>query len=160
MAQHGYENGLQILIHWLFPFWISTMPWNTCTNLPKKPFRVIRSKSNKWCDLQKGLLLDSGVETVLDNISSTKASEKDKIKIINYYQNNKARMKYKQYRHIGCGIIGSGAIESAHRTVIQKRMKLSGQRWSINGAKNMLRLRVISMNRQWAEVIDFLKTPQ
>ena len=67
-------------------------------------------------------------------------------------------MKYKQYRNIGCGITGSGAIESAHRTVIQKRMKLSGQRWSTKGAKNMLRLRIISMNRQWAKVTDFLKT--
>jgi len=58
-----------------------------------------------------------------------------------------------------CGIIGSGAIESAHRTVIQKRMKLSGQRWSITGAENMLRLRVISMNKQWAKVVDLLKKP-
>jgi hypothetical protein len=49
--------------------------------------------------------------------------------------------------HVGCGFIGSGEIESAHRTVIQKSMKLSGQRWSTKGVKNMLRLRVISMNR-------------
>jgi len=69
-------------------------------------------------------------------------------------------MKYKQYRNTGCGIIGSGAIESAHRTVIQKRMKQAGQRWSNKGAKNMLRLRIISMNKQWAKVIDFLKAPQ
>ena len=68
-------------------------------------------------------------------------------------------MKYKQYKTIGCGIIGSGAIESAHRTVIQKRMKQAGQRWSTKGATNMLRLRVISMNKKWAKVIDFLKSP-
>ena len=68
-------------------------------------------------------------------------------------------MKYKYYLNIGCGIIGSGAIESAHRTVIQKRMKQSGQRWSTKGAKNMLRLRVISMNKQWAKVIDVI-TPK
>ena len=33
---------------------------------------------------------------------------------------------------------GSGAIESAHRTIVQKRMKQSGQRWSNKGAQNML----------------------
>ena len=84
----------------------------------------------------------------------TKAKEEDtayfvhstsKKKITNYYQNNKGRMRYKKYcvlrtkykyKNIGCGIIGSGAIESAHRTVMQKRMKQSGQRWSIDGAKN------------------------
>ncbi|MEE9373912.1 MAG: hypothetical protein V3V00_12750, partial [Saprospiraceae bacterium] len=40
-------------------------------------------------------------------------------------------------------MIGSGAIESAHKTVIQRRMKLSGQRWSMKGAKNMLNLRCV-----------------
>ena len=116
------------------------------------------SEKDKWCDQQKDLLLDSEVETVLENISLAKAKEEDKKKITTYYQNNKERMKYKQYCNTGCGIIGSGAVESAHRTVIQKRMKQAGQRWSTQGARNMLRLRVISMNRRWAKVIDFLKT--
>jgi hypothetical protein len=118
------------------------------------------SQKKLWCELQKDLLLASDVEIVLDNISSIHAKDEAKKKITNYYQNNKERMRYKKYRDIGCGIIGSGAVESAHRTVIQKRMKLSGQRWSTKGAKNMLRLREISMNRQWAKVIDFLKAPQ
>ena len=116
-------------------------------------------EKKKWCEHQKDLLLDSDVEKVLDNINSTNAKETDKKKIKTYYKNNKERMKYKQYRNTGCGIIGSGAIESAHRTVIQKRMKLSGQRWSTKGAVNMLRLRVIAMNKQWAKVIDLLKMP-
>jgi hypothetical protein len=68
-------------------------------------------------------------------------------------------MSYAQCRTVGCGIIGSSAIESAHRTVIQKRIKLSGQRWSTDGVKNMLRLRIIFMNRQWAKVIDSLRSP-
>ncbi len=67
-------------------------------------------------------------------------------------------MDYKYYQQIGCGIIGSGAIESAHRTVVQKRMKLSGQRWSKKGAQNMLNLRVTHMNGQWSKVIELTKT--
>jgi hypothetical protein len=125
----------------------------------EKAFPDASEEKEKRCDRQKDLLLSSDVETILENISSAKASEKDKKKIVTYYRNNKERMKYNQYRKIGCGIIGSGAIESAHKTVIQKRMKQSGQRWSIKGAKNMLRLRVISKNKQWAKVIDFLKDP-
>jgi hypothetical protein len=113
----------------------------------------------QWYERQKELLPDSKVESVLDNISLTSAREEDKKKIIHYYGNNKKRMSYKQYRDMGCGIIGSGAIESAHRTVIQSRMKLSGQRWSRRGSENMLRLRVLSMNKQWSKVIDFLKMP-
>ena len=126
----------------------------------EKAFPGIASEKKKWCECQKELLLASEVDTVLDNIRLSPAREDDKKKLINYYQNNKKRMKYKQYRSIGCGIIGSGAIESAHRTVVQKRMKLSGQRWSTKGVENMLRLRVISMNKQWSKVIDYLKTGQ
>ena len=125
-----------------------------------KAFPNASSEKKEWCEKQKELLLSSDVELVLDNIVSTHAKEEDKQRLITYYQNNKKRMRYKQYRNIGCGIIGSGAIESAHRTVIQKRMKLSGQRWSTNGVENMLRLRIISMNKQWSKVIDlFKKTP-
>jgi len=43
-------------------------------------------------------------------------------------------MDYTRYRKIGCGIIGPGAIESAHRTIIQKRLKQAGQRWGKAGA--------------------------
>jgi hypothetical protein len=38
--------------------------------------------------------------------------------------------------------IGSGAMEASHRTLIQIRMKRSGQRWSDKGAQNILNLRV------------------
>ena len=125
----------------------------------EKAYPSASIEKRAWCDCQKELLLASDVETVLDNIGLACAKEEDKQKLITYYQNNKKRMRYKQYRNTGCGIIGSGAIESAHRTVIQKRMKLSGQRWSRKGVENMLRLRVINMNKQWSKVIDFLKMP-
>jgi len=125
----------------------------------EKAFPNASAEKKEWCDCQKKLLLASDVETVLDNIGSTSAKEEDRQKLITYYENNKKRMRYKQYRNAGCGIIGSGAIESAHRTVIQKRMKLSGQRWSRKGVEDMLRLRVIAMNKQWSKVIDFLKKP-
>ena len=53
---------------------------------------------------------------------------------------------HKESTDIGLGIIGSGAVGSAHRTVIQKRLKLSGQRWSKRGVGNMLKLRTTKMN--------------
>jgi hypothetical protein len=42
-------------------------------------------------------------------------------------------MDYRRYRHNGW-LIGSGPIEAAHRTVVQQRLKLSGQRWTIPNA--------------------------
>jgi len=67
--------------------------------------------------------------------------------IINYYTSNINRMEYKTYKTIGAGIIGSGAIESAHRTLIQCRYKQSGQVWSMDGIQNMLNLRTVYQNR-------------
>lgn len=94
---------------------------------------------------------------VIKNIKKLAGEKKEARKLISYYESNKSRMNYKEYQQIGCGIIGSGAIESAHRTVIQKRMKQSGQRWSLKGAQNMLNLRVVRKNLQWNKVIELTK---
>jgi hypothetical protein len=160
------NDGAAWIREWIadnYPLAVSVLDFYHATEylygFAEKAFPNAPLEKKQWCDSQKKLLLDSQVKSVIENIEAANAKEEDKKKITGYYQNNTHRMKYKQYRNTGCGIIGSGAIEAAHRTVIQKRMKLSGQRWSINGVKNMLRLQVISKNNQWAKVIDILKTP-
>lgn len=115
------------------------------------------TKRNKWTDKQKELLLESKVTTVIKNIKRQNKESKEGLLLINYYTNNAYRMNYKWYKNVGAGLIGSGAIESAHRTVVQKRMKQSGQRWSNKGAQNMLNLRVLSMNNQWDKVVALIK---
>ena len=57
---------------------------------------------------------------------------------------------------MGAGLIGSGAIESAHRTVIQKRMKRSAQRWTKKKAQNMLALRCTRMSGEWNKVVQLI----
>lgn len=116
-----------------------------------------KEKEKIWVTAQKGLLLQSEVSTVIKNIEKMAGQNKEASNLTAYYKSNKNRMDYKQYQQIGCGIIGSGAIESAHRTVIQKRMKQSGQRWSLKGAQNMLNLRVIRKNLQWNKIIELSK---
>jgi hypothetical protein len=113
-------------------------------------------KRNQWTDKQKELLLQSKVATVIKNVKKLSDS-KESLQLIEYYEANRQRMDYSRYKQIGAGIIGSGAIESAHRTVVQKRMKLSGQRWSGIGAQNMLNLRVTSMNGRWDKIIALTK---
>ena len=114
---------------------------------------------NTWITEQEKLLLESKTQQVIDTIKKIGNNKKKAAtkKIVEYYQSNINRMDYKYYLTIGKGIIGSGAIESAHRTVIQCRMKRSGQRWSKKGAKNMLCLRTIKMNNQWDEVEKLIK---
>jgi hypothetical protein len=114
-------------------------------------------KRKRWTDRHKELLLQSKVGTVIKNIKKLSDS-KEALQLIDYYEANRQRMDYSKYKQTGAGIIGSGAIESAHRTVVQKRMKLSGQRWSGTGAQNMLNLRVTSMNGRWDKIIALTKS--
>ena len=120
-----------------------------------KHFKVDKKRKG-WTEKQKELLLQSKVATVIKNVKRLSDS-KEALQLIDYYEANRQRMDYSKYKQIGAGIIGSGAIESAHRTVVQKRMKLSGQRWSAQGAQNMLSLRVTSMNGRWDKIIALTK---
>ena len=45
--------------------------------------------------------------------------------------------------------IGSGEIESAHRYVIQERIKIAGAWWKENNAQKMLALRTLRTNNGW-----------
>jgi hypothetical protein len=60
--------------------------------------------------------------------------------LIDYYENNRDRMRYGDYLRENL-LIGSGPIESAHRHVIQARMKKAGQHWGAKGGRQMARLR-------------------
>ena len=64
-------------------------------------------------------------------------------------------MYYQTYRSRGL-LIGSGPIEAAHRLVLQKRMKLSGQKWTKKGAQAVANLRVVHLNQQWDRVINLI----
>lgn len=46
--------------------------------------------------------------------------------------------------------IGSGCVESAHKGIVQERLKQRGMRWSRPAAEGMLALRVADANTQWA----------
>jgi Uncharacterised protein family (UPF0236) len=120
-----------------------------------------KAEGKGWVENQRELLLESKADEVIEGIKALAAvGRKQKLKtgLLAYLRTNGNRLDYKHYQSIGCGIIGSGAIESAHRTVVQKRMKLSGQRWSKKGAQHMLNLRVIYMNHEWEKVIQLAKT--
>jgi hypothetical protein len=115
-----------------------------------------------WQSHQKALLLSGKVLEVLENVKSYGSvggvvAEQGK-KLEGYYWSNREYMRYGEYIQRGLEI-GSGAIESAHRTVVQRRMKLSGQRWANSGAQNVLNLRAASMSQRWNLVIERIKHP-
>ncbi len=107
------------------------------------------------------------VNQVLDAVKNGKVDEAIKIieqnkidkipnTVVNLYTyiiNNRERIDYKTYKEKGY-YIGSGAIESANKMVIQQRMKQSGMRWSINGGQYIASLRSKHESNLWKEVIE------
>ena len=52
--------------------------------------------------------------------------------------------------------IGSGFIPSAHRYIIQERLKLSGAWFQYDNARAMISLRLLRINHYWSEYWDNL----
>lgn len=117
-------------------------------------------EKNKWIETQKDFLLTDNVATVIKTVSETitKTTEAKNTQeaLISYFTNNQKRMQYGTYKAKGY-CVGSGAIESAHRNVVQQRLKLSGQRWSVKGAQQIVNLRAYHKSSKWNEVVDIIK---
>jgi hypothetical protein len=74
--------------------------------------------------------------SIADNVEEKEKLERE----INYFTENKERMKYKYF--IECGLfVGSGVIEAGCKNVIGKRLKQSGMHWSVRGANAIIALR-------------------
>jgi len=100
----------------------------------------------KWIKQQCDYLLDDKAERVIDVLKKMPVKnqklKKKKTSLVKYYQNNIKRMQYKTFKEQGL-LIGSGAIEAAHRDILQQRLKLSGQRWTKPGLQQIANLRII-----------------
>lgn len=132
----------------------------------------------KWCDLTfhdkatkadkvatyKTVLLEKGITELLGLLEQevksmgkrTQTTQNEQAKILEYFKGNAYRMDYPQYKARGL-CIGSGAIEASHRTVVQKRMKLSGQRWSEDRVQNMLNLRTAYLSGCWDGIVNIIR---
>jgi hypothetical protein len=104
-------------------------------------------KRKNWLDDQCKKLLDDKVDEVISQIEAcrptTEEAKQAKLKTLSYYNEHEDRMSYKTFKDQGL-LIGSGPVEAAHRSVLQQRMKLSGQRWSIYGCQAIANFKMLS----------------
>ena len=64
----------------------------------------------------------------------------ERAKAVRYLSERRGQMDYGEYRSRGL-LIGSGHVEAACKTVVRRRMKCTCMRWTVAGAKPMLRVR-------------------
>ena len=72
--------------------------------------------------------------------------------VLGYLRSNVHRMDYPTYVANGW-LIGSGAVESACKTVVGQRLKLAGMRWGEDGTDAVCHLRALfkSERGQWRD---------
>lgn len=78
------------------------------------------------------------------------------INLYTYISNHADCINYPEYKANGF-FIGSGVIESSHRTIMQERLKLAGMRWKRLTAQGILSLRCRNESGKWSEVIHLIE---
>ncbi|MDQ3844950.1 MAG: transposase, partial [Bacteroidota bacterium] len=118
------------------------------------------NQRKQWIEEQKGRLLKGKAAELISELKDVKPAgqqaRKAKKEVVRYYESNLGRMQYHRYLEKGYAI-GSGAIEAAHRNVVQQRLKLSGQRWNKEGAQQILNLRACKKSNQWNTIEQLIK---
>jgi hypothetical protein len=83
---------------------------------------------------------------------------KGTVNLHTYLANNINKIDYRDYAEKGY-YVGSGAIESGNKVVLQKRLKLAGMRWGELSAQYLLSLRAKYESGLWKrEIVDMLQS--
>ena len=97
-----------------------------------------------WALAQLHQLRAQGSAPVLETLRTARAPTPEGTETLRrergYFRTHAARMAYPTFRARGLPI-GSGAIESAAKHVVQLRLKRPGARWSVPGAQAVLQVR-------------------
>jgi hypothetical protein len=115
------------------------------------------SEPSTWLHTQQQHLKANRLETVLAALAPYAEPDETPEASVNacrrYLDNRRHQLDYQGA--LACGLpIGSGEIESAHRYVVQQRLKRPGAWWTPQNAERMLALRLNRANRQWEQYWD------
>lgn len=113
-----------------------------------------RAARDAWLNTHKEALKTGRVEATLQALvdhceAPDVDDEKAPVRCCHrYLSERKAHLDYREALANGLPI-GSGEIESAHRSVAQQRLKRPGAWWRIEHAEAMLALRIVRINGGW-----------
>ena len=154
-------NGLEQFITTNFPrdvvlildFWHAAQYLQELANLLHPDDEETRQQRQvQWCRIMKhegGQAIIAHLEQL--SLPARKPTTRQKLQeTLNYFKNNQHRMDYPTYEQNGW-LIGSGAVESACKTVVGQRLKLAGMRWREDGTDAVCHLRALFKSEpcQW-----------
>ena len=127
----------------------------------KKLFGEGTKATEEWAHQRLDLLWDGWTKKLLDDLKQQRKQYRNAKReaidtLVRYISTNEEQMRYDIFRAKGYDI-GSGAVESACKNVVGKRLKQSGMIWSRLGSSSVLALRVCWLNDEWEQL--WLKKP-
>lgn len=124
------------------------------------------SEGTKWYDKYREKLLNEDIaahailrsaEYYLAHNKRSKAERADALREHTFFQRNKHRMTYANFRRRGLPI-GSGIVEAACKSIVKSRLCRSGMRWTRTGGQHILNLRAPIKSGRWDDFWNAYKT--
>jgi len=115
---------------------------------------IAPNTQRQWLHRQQGNLKANRLTPVFKTLTmhlepaQTEAAEAPVRACYRYLSNRAKNLDYRQALKEGLPI-ASGEIESSHRSVLQKRLKIAGAWWKRDNAEKMIALRVRRANKEW-----------
>jgi len=123
-------------------------------NLGKVVYGPTSAQAKQWATARSAQLDDGDVEAVITSMNRLRPRQpnvrEEVRRAIDYFQTNKARMRYAKFRSEGL-FVGSGVVEAGCKTVIGLRLKQSGMRWTVEHANAIIALRCCQLSGRWEE---------
>ena len=122
------------------------------SNLAKILWEASRGKA--WAEARMQQLEAGDIEGLLSAMGRLRPRSpivKDELrKAVTYFQTNAERMRYQSFRTQGL-FVGSGVVEAGCKTIVGRRLKQSGMRWTVRGANAIIALRCCYLSGRWEE---------
>jgi hypothetical protein len=108
-----------------------------------------------WADRICRMLEDGEVESVLGELDPNEKYA-NCVNLYHYITEHREHINYPEYKTRGY-FCGSGAIESGHKIVLQKRLKQAGMRWEPETAQYLLTLKSKYESGRWEkDVVEYI----
>lgn len=128
--------------------------YHICEYLAAAAKTCCPAQANHWTECQKTLLKTNQVKAVLNALAPhcealDQPDDQAPVRVCYRYLDNRLDQLDYQAALANNLPIGSGEIESAHRYIVQERIKRPGAWWKPENANNIVALRMASANDTW-----------
>jgi hypothetical protein len=140
----------------LFPQALQVLDWYHAASYVWQAAQALHANDatlrTQWAEAQLDALWRSRTAEVIAPLAPLAAECTAVCATMHYFTTNQSRMDYARCRSLGLQV-GSGAIESACKHLIQARIKQAGMRWCVRNVRTLGKLRARLKSGRWQETL-------